>query len=105
MGMLASLPTTAYIKMIDIWMIFSMLYPFFIVFLHSTMEVVKNISSSTKIETSDWTRSSEERGKKIKNCFRFLLNYGLPSMVIFFIIIFWTFGLINKDSKNIDSLC
>ena len=34
MGISQSLPTTGYIKMIDIWMIFTMSYPFVVITLH-----------------------------------------------------------------------
>ena len=45
-----SLPTTAYIKMNDIWMLFTMLYPFMHVALYAAKEVLKekrdNITNS-----------------------------------------------------------
>ena len=34
MGISQSLPVTGYIKMIDIWMIFTMSYPFTVIILH-----------------------------------------------------------------------
>ena len=34
MGISQSLPVTGYIKMIDIWMIFTMSYPFVVITLH-----------------------------------------------------------------------
>ena len=40
MGISTLLPATGYIKMIDIWMIFTMAYPFFIITLHCLQEVV-----------------------------------------------------------------
>lgn len=40
MGISSSLPSTGYIKMIDIWMIFTMTYPFFIIIIHSIKEVI-----------------------------------------------------------------
>ena len=39
MGISTLLPATGYIKMIDIWMIFTMAYPFFIITLHCLQEV------------------------------------------------------------------
>ena len=35
-----SLPTTAYVKMIDIWMIFTMVFPFMEVTLHTIKHVL-----------------------------------------------------------------
>lgn len=42
MGISSMLPTTGYIKMIDIWMIFTMAYPFLIISLHCIKEVCWN---------------------------------------------------------------
>ena len=39
MGISQSLPLTGYVKMIDIWMIFTMSYPFFVITLHCSQEV------------------------------------------------------------------
>ena len=47
-GVSQSLPMTAYIKMIDVWMIFTMMYPFCVVTLYSVMEVLKNKMTNTK---------------------------------------------------------
>lgn len=43
MGISTLLPSTGYIKMIDIWMIFTMAYPFFIISLHCLQEVVLTV--------------------------------------------------------------
>ena len=40
MGISSTLPSTGYIKMIDIWMLFTMTYPFFIIIIHSVKEVI-----------------------------------------------------------------
>ena len=39
MGVSEELPVTGYIKMIDVWMIFTISYPFLQIFLHSLIEV------------------------------------------------------------------
>ena len=39
MGISQSLPATGYIKMVDVWMIFTMSYPFFVIILHCLQEV------------------------------------------------------------------
>ena len=40
-GISQSLPTTAYIKMNDIWMLFAMMYPFAEVTLYAAKETIK----------------------------------------------------------------
>ena len=42
MGISQSLPMTGYIKMIDIWMLFAMSYPFVVITLHCLKEVSIN---------------------------------------------------------------
>ena len=37
-----SLPTTSYIKMVDIWLIFNLLIPFFVVLLHTFMDTLRD---------------------------------------------------------------
>ena len=39
MGVSKELPVTGYIKMVDVWMIFTISYPFLQISLHSMMEV------------------------------------------------------------------
>ena len=39
MGISQSLPRTGIIKMVDIWMIFTMSYPFLVIAFHCTLEV------------------------------------------------------------------
>ena len=41
MGISQSLPMTGYIKMIDIWMIFTMSYPFVVITLHFLHKVAE----------------------------------------------------------------
>ena len=43
MGISQSLPQTGYVKMVDIWMIFIMSYPFFVIFCHCGKEVLRKL--------------------------------------------------------------
>ena len=89
--------------MIDVWMIFTMLYPFCVVTLYSAIEVFKNkkncknICSMNPIETKDLINI-----KTIKTL-TFVLNWGLPVVVTIFILIFWILGLTNSDEQ--ETLC
>ena len=49
MGISQSLPKTGYIKMIDIWMIFTMSYPFLVIFLYSCLEVTLSLFILVKL--------------------------------------------------------
>ena len=39
MGISQSLPESVNVKMVDVWMIFTISYPFFVIACHSTLEV------------------------------------------------------------------
>ena len=89
---------TAYIKMIDIWMIFAMIYPFSVVTLLAILEFLKgqdqDVPVAMKIEKRTW------KIKKVVNMVNFMLDIGLPVIVTIFIIIFWILGINNINSQN-----
>ena len=94
---------TAYIKMIDIWMIFTMLYPFCVVTLYSILQFLvaqdQDIPVAMKIDKTKW---------KIKGAAKLvnvLLDVGLPAIVIMFIILFWILGITNTTSAEINHSC
>ena len=55
-----SLPMTGYIKMIDIWMIFTMSYPFLVISLHC-LQQVKLESSPEDLDCELFKGSKRER--------------------------------------------
>ena len=92
---------TSYIKMIDIWMIFSMLYPFLVVSLYSIMEVLKNKNNKIVTAAGDWV----EKGQlKTVKTISFLLDWGLPLLVTTFIFFYCTLGLVNYSS-DVENIC
>ena len=56
-----NLPTTAYVKMIDIWLIFNLLMPFLLVLLHTYMDSLRTDSSKEGEE-----RTINHHGKAVK---------------------------------------
>ena len=84
---------TAYIKMIDVWMIFTMMYPFCVVTLYSVMEILREDNLNTPVLLMRNTKLL--RSKKKLRTVSFLLDYGLPMLVTIFIIIFWMLGIMN----------
>ena len=82
--MTKTLPVTSNIKMIEVWLVVMMFYPFlvvsFFVFLASLKR--RNIS------------------KSMISCVSFLLNFGLPIAVILFTVIYWTVGLLHQTLNN-----
>ena len=107
MGLSQSLPVTSYIKMIDIWMLFTMTIPFLEVVLHTTHEMFKNTKSSqivpeTSVDVLE-VNSGEEKEEEAKiniTMSKMMGNLMLPICSIIFIIIFWVVGLIHAYSSG-----
>ena len=89
-GVSNSLPTTAYIKLIDVWMIMTMMYPFSVVALYSVIQFIRDQdnSSNDTIDGMNW------RSRIIFRSANVMLDYGLPLLVSFFIVLFWSLGLV-----------
>ena len=96
---------TAYIKMIDIWMIFAMMYPFCVVSLYSVIEALKNTKTKSQISSDAFTESRDLKKNNTIRIVSFLLDWGLPLLVIIFIIGFWAAGLANNASSKITNVC
>ena len=97
---------TAYIKMVDIWMILMMLYPILTVSLLTARELLKNLTStsvkshkssgSSRAANTDVFLSIQNSGdSQYLQIMSFIMNKGLPMFIIGFAIIYWTCGIIN----------
>ena len=112
MGLSESLPVTSYIKMIDIWMLFTMTIPFLEVVMHTTNElfkrppvldkrvgVVKVSSAEEQVEMEE----EEECQTNNKICFplvRMASRMMLPICSLIFTLIFWVVGIIRSYSSG-----
>ena len=97
---------TAYIKMIEIWMIFAMVYPLCVVTLYSVLQFLKahdqDIPVPMEIKTVGWKNKSAKSATRIVN---FLLDFGLPLMFLLLIIIFFILGIINTTRTVLNNSC
>ena len=115
LGLSQSLPVTSYIKMIDIWMLFTMTIPFLEVVVHTTHEVFKDkkashIGPETRVgvlevkcgEDDEVGKEEEKKKNNIKNLTlsKVMGSLMLPILSLGFIIIFWTVGLIHANSSG-----
>ena len=57
-----SLPKTSYMKMVDAWLLFNLLYPFIVVLLHTYMDTLRN-DEDREINHHGKTISIDENGK------------------------------------------
>ena len=101
-GVSQSLPKTAYIKMIDVWMIFTIFYPFCVVMLYAMQELLQEGDSNVPVALI------QEKGRlmmrKTTRVVTFLLYRGLPLLATTFIIIFLLFGF-NSGEVKMDNSC
>ena len=87
--------------MIDIWMVFMMLYPFLIVCLYAAMELLKNRKNKVKTSNGDWIDKLDGKMMLISN----LLDFVLPLLLTIFIILYWTVGLFHYITEDPGSVC
>ena len=112
LGLFQSLPVTSYVKMIDIWMLFTMTIPFLEVVLHTTYEVISRtdfgqerqirvvrVQPVVKLEDDqeEMPESSSGSGPTIM---RLSGRFILPISALIFIIALWVVGLIKSYSSG-----
>ena len=89
--------------MIEIWMIFALFYPFSVVTLYCLLQFLRehnqDIPVPMKVEKAAW------KNKNLKLIIRFLLDFGLPVIFLFFIIIFWILGILKTTSTVVNNSC
>ena len=79
-----------------------MIYPFSIVTLYSVIEYMKDDDIDTPVTLKQGTAGS--RKKRTITVINFMLDYGLPFIIISFIIIFWVLGIINANAATPQSM-
>ena len=84
--MSVNLPPTAYIKMIDCWLIFSLLKPFVDIILQTYIQTLR--------ETSGQAWRGKETERRIKFC-GMILRIIYPSVFIVFLVAFWLAGAVH----------
>ena len=101
LSVIDSLPTTSYIKMVEVWLIFSLLIPFLEVLI---LSLIHHKSSSgpkytdTRVGPTEEDPNKDESGKNLKEIYLLRLaiilrDYGIPLMFLMFTIVYWAIGL------------
>ena len=101
MRVLQSLPFTAYIKMVDIWILSMMLYPFLAVILLTVKENVETMEDNAKPVCGKWV-TKQKWSTRVSTC---LNNWVLISALSIFIIFYWTAGIINLTFPTVSRAC
>ena len=112
------LPTTSYLKMMDFWLIFTLLLPFIEVLLHTYMESLddeddhhpesdpvvpfmedmKNHQMLLKLKQAneEKEKAAKKKIERKRMCKKFVLGY-FPMAVLTFVTIYWAVGLKNAQ--------
>ena len=101
MGVLQSLPFTAYIKMVDIWILFMMLYPFLAVVLLTIKENFQPMEINAQPVSGSWV-TNHKCNTRTNTC---LNDWGLTFALFIFIICYWTVGIINLIYPTVSRVC
>ena len=97
------LPKTSYMKMVDVWLLFNLIFPFLTVFLHTYMDTLR----SNEDFHDDRENTSENINGKIKTKNRKLesLEYAkkfsllhMPVCNLFFASLYWIIGLKQAEA-------
>ena len=111
LGLSQNVPVTSYIKMVDIWMLFTMTIPFLEVVYHTFNEMSKQ-SEADVVRVIPQSEEDEMTNNNMKVAvLRMIKRFVLPISSLLFTIIFWIVGLIvsyytgvTKDSDRSDCL-
>jgi len=104
-----SLPQTAYLKMIDIWLLFGLVMPFIVFLLEvffelqiERMERIKNEENNKvkNIVKSGCSFSKVQSDFQINKCKKFC-QITVPAITISFIFIYWAIALLHYYLKHI----
>ena len=91
LSVIDSLPTTSYVKMVEVWLIYTLLIPFkevlIISFIHHKTSVVVS-------PMDDKVKTHMPNSLRMALCIR---NYGVPWAFAVFTIVYWTIGLIVSN--------
>ena len=87
-----NLPNTAYVKMIDCWLIFSLLKPFVDILVQTYIHTLReNYQVVSDTQAQAWSKN--KRNWKIDSC-KIFVRVVYPVFFLVFILIFWLVGLI-----------
>ena len=113
LGLSQSVPVTSYIKMVDIWMLFTMTIPFLEVVYHTSNEMFKQ-SDVVRVTPNNWSEEDEMPNTNSDSKAQFLRKTQrlvLPTSSLLFTLIFWIVGVIasynfagSQDSNMSDCL-
>ena len=86
--------------MIDVWMLFTMMYPFSTVSLYAIIEVLSRKDENAVCDISKEKDQTENRISKIIEKINLYLNFLLPLFATLFILAFFWVGIYKSENYN-----
>ena len=98
-----SLPKTSYMKMVDVWLLFNLLYPFLVVLLHTYMDTLRSEEGEENMEQDTSTKTKKDGSKIDKKSRRLALMQRvsivyMPACCLFFASMYWFVGLKQAEA-------
>ena len=78
-----NLPKTSYMKMIDIWLLFNLIYPFSVVLIHTYMDTLRN---------DEMNMNKDVRAQKLHHAQK-MSRVSIPGILLISSILYWIIGL------------
>jgi hypothetical protein len=97
-----TLPQTAYLKMIDIWLLAGLILPFFVVMVQIAVDTVEDQCSNSEDEVQPYKANSKFTLKRQRNICLYIIKFTkflIPLGSLIFAIVYWTIALIHYHKK------
>ena len=102
-----SLPTTSYVKMIDIWFIATFMMPFLEITVQTLISIMSNNEGKDDVHVfltkalNEALQLRNERREAITKILQIIAQFVLPGFYILFSIIFFLIGSLTYEDMNI----
>jgi hypothetical protein len=93
-----TLPQTAYLKMIDIWLLAGLILPFFVVMVLIAVDTVEDQGGNNENEVQPYRATSKETLKPKRNiclCIIMVTKLLIPLGSLIFAIVYWTIAFLH----------
>jgi hypothetical protein len=97
-----TLPQTAYLKMIDIWLLAGLILPFFVVMVLIAVDTVEDQCSNSEDEVQPFKATSKLTLKRQRNICLHIIKFTkflIPLGSLIFATVYWTIALLHYHKK------
>ena len=91
------LPKTSYMKMVDVWLLFNLFYPFLVVLLHTYMDTLRNEEDASNSEKQTTQSIQDRKVRRLRFMKKVALVY-MPVSCLIFAGIYWIIELRQSEA-------